>query len=348
MSVRGFGRLRHTARQLKNRLTPTALILLYHRVAESPSDPQLLCVTPQHFAQHLEVLRRRCRPMGLQELTLALRDGTLRRRAVAVTFDDGYSDNLHNAKPLLERHDMPATVFVVSGYAGQGREFWWDELDGLLLQPGRLPETLRLRLDGRTYQWELGNAAHYAGDAYRSHRRWNVLEVNDPGPRQHLYRSLCRLLRPLPGEERRGILDELTAWAGRRSAGRKTHRVLSVDEVSRLAEGGLIEIGAHTVSHPVLAALPAGEQRGEILGSKAHLEEVLGRAVIAFSYPYGARSDYTTETVAIVQEAGFACACSNVADVVCRASDRFQLPRVLVRDWDGDEFARRLKGWFRG
>lgn len=343
-----MGRLQRSARQLRNRFTPTGLVLLYHRVAELPSDPQLLCVTPQHFAEHLEVLRKHARPMRLPQLPQALQDGNLPRRMVIVTFDDGYADNLHNAQPLLKRYDIPATVFVTTGHIGQEPEFWWDELDRLLLQPGTLPETLRLSVNGRPYQWELGEAAHYSEDTYWRHRCWNVLEKDDPTPRQHIYRSLCQLLRPLPERERQKVLDELLAWASTKPMGRSTHRTLLLDEVSQLTKGGLVEIGAHTVTHPVLSALPAAAQQDEIQGSKARLEEILGRPVTSFSYPYGSRSAYTAETVAIVREAGFACACSNFPDVVWRRTDSLQLPRFLVQDWGGDELARRLEEWFRG
>ena len=102
------------------------------------------------------------------------------------------------------------------------------------------------------------------------------------------------------------------------------------------------------MTHPALSALPAALQRDEILKSKARLEEFLGSPVDSFAYPYGKRGDYTAETVAIVQEAGFSCACSNFAGVVERLSNPFQLPRMHVQDWDGDEFARRLSRWFDG
>ncbi|MDE3052180.1 MAG: polysaccharide deacetylase family protein, partial [Nitrospirota bacterium] len=81
-----------------------------------PSDPQLLCVTPEHFKEHVEILRNNACPMALGEMVRALRDNTLPRRAVAVTFDDGYADNLLNGKPSLERYEVPATVYVISGF----------------------------------------------------------------------------------------------------------------------------------------------------------------------------------------------------------------------------------------
>lgn len=319
---------------------------MYHRVAEVDSDPWSLCVTPQHFAEHLEVLRKHTRPMRLQQLTQALQDGKCPHRSVVITFDDGYADNLYNAKPLLERYNIPATVFMTTGAVGHEREFWWDELERLLLQPGTLPETLHLSSNGSNYQWVLGEAAHYSEDAYQRHRCWYVdEEQDDPSPRHFLYRSLWQLLRPILEGERRKVLDELVAWAGAEPASRPTHRSLTLAEVFTLGQGELIEVGSHTVTHPSLSALSAASQRDEIQRSKARLEEIIGHPVISFAYPHG---DYTAETAAFVREAGFACACSSVADVIWRRTDRFQLPRVVVEDWDGEEFARRLEEWFHG
>src|SRR3954471_4527910 len=167
MRIRGIGRVRQAARWVKNRFTRRVLILLSHRVIELSSDPYLLGVTPQRFAEHLEIVRKHGRPMRLRQLVQALRDGNLPSRAVVVTFDDGYADNLYKAKPLLERYDIPATVFVVTCAIGREREFWWDDLERLLLQPGTLPETLHLCIDGSAYRWELGEAAHYSEVDYQ-------------------------------------------------------------------------------------------------------------------------------------------------------------------------------------
>ncbi len=97
-------------RRLRDRFALDGLILLYHRVTDVDSDPWSLCVTPDHFAEHLEVLRKYTHPMRLQQLAQGLYRRQRAGRPVAITFDDGYADNLQNAKPLLERYDIPATV----------------------------------------------------------------------------------------------------------------------------------------------------------------------------------------------------------------------------------------------
>ncbi|HXG64664.1 MAG TPA: polysaccharide deacetylase family protein [Blastocatellia bacterium] len=333
------------AKGLRNRLARQAVILLYHRIADSASDPWSLCVSPRRFAEHLEVLAKHGYVMRLEQLARALGGRNLPHRAAVITFDDGYVDNLWNARPLLERYDLPATVFVATGNTGQGREFWWDELERLFLQPGTLPESLRLSINGSAHAWELGDATTYSPSDYALHSGWKNWQA-DPGPRQSLYRSVYRLLYPLPEDERRKALDELRAWAGAKQDGRPAYRALSPEEVVLLAQGGLIEIGAHTVTHSQLSQLPLTLQQAEIRESKARLEEILGRPVSSFAYPYGKRSDYTTETVALVREAGFICACSNFSGTVRRRTDRYQLPRFYVMDWDGEEFSRRLSSWF--
>lgn len=347
MKIPGLNRLRKAARQLKGRFDRRALVLMYHRVADARSDPWALCVTPQHFADQLEVLQEHTRPLRLQQLTRSIADGSIPYRSVVVTFDDGYADNLHNARPLLERYDIPATVFIASGYLGQEREFWWDVLERILLEPGTLRDTLRLSINEIQQQWELGEATHYDEAACRQHRGWRAWE-DAPTPRHSLYRSLWQLMQPLTESERQEVLAELMVWANTPPGGQPAHRPLSFREVGALSRGGLIEIGSHTVTHPVLSALPAVLQKDEIHQSKASLEETLGHPVTSFAYPYGSRCNYTDETVAIVREAGFNRACSTLEGAVGRDADCFQLPRVQVQDWDGEEFARRLSIWFDG
>jgi peptidoglycan/xylan/chitin deacetylase (PgdA/CDA1 family) len=337
----GIRRLRRAARSVRSGFERRVLILLYHRVAESRSDPWELCVSPRHFAEHLEVLRQHTRPVRLQQLTQTFTEGNLPERSVVITFDDGYADNLYNAKPMLEHSDIPATFFLSTGYIGHEREFWWDELERLLLQPGTLPKTLHLSANGRSYRWELGEAVDYTEDAFDYYRRWRAWE-KAPTSRHALYSSLWELLNPMSEAERQKVLDEILRWAGGESMARPTHRSLSLEEVVALAQGELSEIGAHTVTHPALSALPAASQRGEIRQSKARLEEILCCPVPSFSYPYGNQHHYTAETVSIVREAGFACACSNFAGVVERTTDPSQLPRAAVPDYGGKKFARWL------
>jgi len=344
----GIYRLRRAAKRLRNRFRPTALILLYHRIIDLPSDPQLLCVSSKHFAEHLNILKKYTHSISLQRLNQDLRNETLINRSVAITFDDGYFDNLQNAEPLLGQFGIPATIFVASGYIGSGREFWWDELERLLLRPNILPAAFRLSINGRTYQGELKEWATYGEDDYRCNQEWNILEKDDPTSRHRHYRTLCQFLRPLPDKNRREVLDELAALVCKESQEKMAHRILSAEEISRLDKYSFIEIGSHTVTHPVLSKLSPSEQRAEIRTSKIQLEKIVGHPIKSFAFPYGLKEDYTIETATLVQESGFEYACSNFYDIVYQGTDRFQLPRVLVRDWNGEEFKRRLEQWFLG
>jgi peptidoglycan/xylan/chitin deacetylase (PgdA/CDA1 family) len=287
--------------------------------------------------------------MSLRALMATAADGTVPDRAVAVTFDDGYADNVEHAWPLLERHGVAATVFLTTAYLDGAREFWWDDLERQLLLPGELPRRLRLRIGGAAQEWDLESATVYDEEDYRRHADWHVGMTHDPTPRHRVYRRLCARLRSVSHEDREATLRELSSVRvpGSPDAGgpRPTHRVLSRGEVARLAAGDLVEVGAHTETHPALSALPLAAQAAEIAGSKAQIERMTGRAATAFAYPFGGRNDYTPATVRLVRDAGFESACSVHPGVVEPGSDPFQVPRVLVRDWDPPTFARRLREW---
>ena len=317
------------------------MILFYHRVANLSSDPQLLSVSPHHFAEHLEHVCKYYHPMSLLELVRALAAKRVPNRAVVITFDDGYADNLWNAKPLLDRYDVPATIFVATGYAVQNREFWWDELEKILLLPERLPSSLALNVNGEYYAWDLHETEE------RSTLRWDVTMEFCPSPRYKVYKELQRLLRPLDNTGQHQVLNALALWAGVSRDEHPANRTLNHDELKALDEGK-IEIGSHSITHPLLSKQPLEVQKREIAVSKRYLEDILGHSVNSFSYPYGGEDAADENTEKIVREAGYEMACCTVRAPVTRYSNPYWLPRYLVRNWDGEEFASRLKSGFHG
>jgi peptidoglycan/xylan/chitin deacetylase (PgdA/CDA1 family) len=153
---------------------------------------------------------------------------------------------------------------------------------------------------------------------------------------------LYEKLQPLPHDTRRDILDQLLVWGGQTSTRRESHRSLIQEEICELAGGGLVEIGAHTVTHPVLAAQPLKAQREELRNSKTWLEDLLSQPVTSFSYPYGGSQHYSAETVQAVSELGFSRACTTSAHLLKKGDGQYELPRFNVTDMDGDEFERFL------
>ena len=244
-------------------------MLGYHRIAVAPHDPFLLSVSPEHFVEHLDVLKRIATPMPLARLVRETRAGRRTRGAVALSFDDGYFDNFADALPRLERADTPATVFVATG--SLGAPFVWDELVRLILEAPTLPRVLDLGSSYPDYSWQLG--VRDVDD--EGHHRWDV-RAAPRSPREALFSSLWGLLRPLEPVPRDEILASLGHWSVAAAPRSATTRCMTADEVHEIAASGLVEIGAHTVNHPVLAALSHDDQEVEVDGSALALEDILG------------------------------------------------------------------------
>lgn len=328
MRVPGQKGLKQGWNWLRSRFVQRAIILGYHRIADVPADPYGMVVTPDRFRQQLEVVRRAANPVRLDELAKRVEIASLPERALVLSFDDAYSDTLSTVLPLLEEFEIPAIVFVVTGYMGQ--EFWWDRLARLILQPSRLPELTPL-LTGRAAR-RLQTLAHQIGGtqvASAAYRR-EVLGI--------VYTHLLSLAHPQQEE----VLAQLEAKVADVPPGEETARSLSASEVVTLSRSAFVQIGSHTVTHPVLARLAHENQRTEILESKLCLEQLLGGQVKAFSYPNGSFTDVTRELVASV---GYSTACASQNGVVWSDSDRYILPRFWVRNWRGPEFGRWLEAW---
>jgi peptidoglycan/xylan/chitin deacetylase (PgdA/CDA1 family) len=324
------------------------LILLYHRITELDADPQLLAVSPRNFREHLEIIRGRFNPISLDQLLSAHAARDIPPDSVVVTFDDGYADNFEIAVPLLAEYDIPATIFVTPRIEPVTREFWWDDLERIVLTAPRLSADLRLECGGTVHEWHIADGSNDRP----SSRDWNVLSSEPVSERQGLYLFLCHLLRPMRDDHRSGILDELRAWAGAVEIVRPSHRSMLHEQIRAAAAHDLIEIGAHTLTHPQLSTLSVNRQFEEIQGSRSELERITGRSVTSFAYPFGCRGDFGEESAAMARVAGFQCACANSGKPpapgarVTTDADTFALPRAIIRDWDGTEFLARLSKAF--
>jgi peptidoglycan/xylan/chitin deacetylase (PgdA/CDA1 family) len=330
MRIRGMKTVWRTATWLRSQVIDSVLILGYHRVAAEAVDPYELCIHPDHFAQHLDLLQRMTNVIDLETLRQGLIAGALPPRAVVITFDDGYTDILHKAAPLLAERGLPATVFIVSGVLGQ--EFWWDKLARIIFNPAILPDRLDMQIGTEPFAWSMLDSEHL------------TLQKGSQSPRHRLLHQLHQRLVLLP-EARSSVLNQLQAWAETvRPVAPAAVLTMTSAELQTLANHDHITIGAHTETHPLLGELPTAAQQAEIGGSKTYLESLLQRPIPFFSYPHG---NSPTKTQHLVEKAGFGLACTSGNDVVHSGSNLFRLPRFWLPNWNGAALERWLGKWQR-
>jgi peptidoglycan/xylan/chitin deacetylase (PgdA/CDA1 family) len=302
------------------------LVLMYHRVGAPPIDPWELSVSPQNFARQVEVLTKVRDIVPLQWLAQRLRDGQPARNAAAITFDDGYADVLQNAVPIMLRMNSPVTVFVTTRAITDPSVFWWDILSRITLETPALPKRLEIEIAGRNHDWPLME------DAARTKSN---IAVN----RTTLHFRLHALLKPLEAHERGQALEQLARWAGTDANPRTRDRAMTRSELRQLADTDGVSVGAHTCTHPSLPLLKRDDLEREISGSRQQCEEITGRRVTGFAYPFG---DFDDSTAEAVRSAGMDHAVTTLPCEIGPRVDPFRLPRVTVADWGEAEFRRMV------
>jgi peptidoglycan/xylan/chitin deacetylase (PgdA/CDA1 family) len=294
------------------------MILIYHRVHPRPDPFFPTEADADSFDLQMSMVRRHCAPVTLQEGAARLRDGTLPPRAVAVTFDDGYRDNSEIALPILQRHGIRATFFVSTGFLDGGR-MWNDSIIEAIRA------TAADSVDGEL----LGLGALPLASLQQ--RREAVAAViravkhRHPAERLSLVETFCSRLTPrLP--------DDL---------------MMSREQVRGLSEAGM-EVGGHTVNHPILKSLEAGEAREEIERGRRELEEITNTELRSFAYPNGKPgADYTERDRDIVRSLRFEQAVATTPAVATADSDRWQLPRFSPWDRKPEKWLARLLLYFQ-
>jgi peptidoglycan/xylan/chitin deacetylase (PgdA/CDA1 family) len=303
-------------------------ILLYHRVADVGPDPLGLAVTPEHFAAQLDVLASGWTPAPLE----AVIAGEAGPHAVAITFDDGYHDNLLNALPALAAARIPATLFASTSHIATGVGYWWDGVTAALANANADdPDILALDLPEGARAW-----------APRT-------ESERAAVRAHVHAALRTRDRATIA----GALSQLQAWAGQDGATQPPDRdrPLTPDELVTLATAGPFTVQAHGRTHLSLAHAPAPVRAGELTGSANDLASWLGepKRPSIFSYPFGVPGvdvDHATKTAA--RAAGYTHATVNAPGLVHATTDLYALPRLAVPDVGGAAFAQWLRAALLG
>jgi peptidoglycan/xylan/chitin deacetylase (PgdA/CDA1 family) len=293
----------------------TLFVITYHRILSKP-DP-LLESEPDvaTFRWQMEVLARCFNVLPLSQALKLLDAGRLPPRAVCVTFDDGYRSVHDLALPVLKEFGLPATVFVTSGFL-DGGTMWNDRI---------ITAVQSLKADQLDMSdFDLG-----------------MLPLRNVDDRKATSARLTEKAKYLPPAERTRLVEHLEAQVGAPARG----LMLTPDMVVNLDRSG-VEIGAHTVTHPILTSLDCNSARAEIVGSKEYLEALLGKPVPMFAYPNGKVGvDYDASHISILRENGFSAAFTTAIGAITRTQDRFQLPRS--RPWDRTPFlfGIRLLRW---
>ncbi|MEI6946637.1 polysaccharide deacetylase family protein [Paraflavisolibacter sp. H34] len=326
---------------LKNLFTRRALVLMYHRVADLPADPWELAVSPENFAQQLELLQQKYNVVPVNRLVAQLRNQSVASKTVCLTFDDGYSDNSRLARPLLEKYNCPATFFIATGYVDRQAEFWWDELEGVILHSVQLPGTLQLQIGNEWFVYNLDSDCRLTEEQQRQQQRWRAY-LPPPTRRCALYLELWRRLQPLPAAAIEEGLRQLQAWAGTPAPPRRENFPLAGHQLGELAGHPLFEIGLHTQTHPSLSRHSADIQQGEIAGCSRFLKERYGKTCTTFSYPYG---NFNGDTLAIARQQKLEAVFTTHAQTVTNRAHPYRLGRFQVKNWNGAEFERQLRRW---
>ena len=265
------------------------------------------------FAERMHCVRDWCNVLPLDDAVSALARGTLPARALAISFDDGYTDNATVALPILRRIGLPATFFVATGFLDGGR-MWNDTVI----------ETVRAAR---------GAEIDLARQGFGRH------PVGSPTERRAAIGAILAQLKYLPQPERQSRVDAIAAEAGTVPP---RDLMMTHDQLRSIAAAGM-GIGAHTVSHPILARLDDAAARREIADGRDALAAIVRAPVRLFAYPNGRPNvDYTTRHVDMARELGFAAAVSTAAGAARTGASLYELPRFTPWDRSPVRWGMRL------
>lgn len=291
-------------------------ILIFHRVLPLADELFPGEVDAERFDRICHWMGHWFNVMPLDHAAACLKTGTLPSRALAITFDDGYADNHDVALPILRKHGLTATFFVSTGFLDGGR-MWNDSLIELVRHArGPILDLSGVPLLG--------------------------LEALDIGTVQAKRQTVHRLLKAakyLSPVQRADAVQQATQLG---NAELPRNLMMRLDQVRKLHQSGM-QVGAHTVTHPILTTLQDAAAEAEMRESRRCLEAATGAPVKLFAYPNGRPGeDFGPRDVTLARECGFQAAVTTAPGASNLMTDLFQLPRYTPWKQDRSRFAMQL------
>ena len=241
------------------------------------------------------------------------------RPRIAITFDDGYADNLTVAAPVLSSLGLPATFFVMATDDNE-REFWWDEIVHALAAPVAC-EFLEIDIGRRI-----------------------TIDVRTAPARQQAVAKLAAHLETSAADNVKRLLAAVYDQLGTEPARCAAHRRLDRRELQELSRLGKFDLGGHTRTHVALSIASEPDAMEEISVSYRYVADLLGRPPVGFAYPFGSLGRTVDPGLGrLVQRAGFKLAFTTQYRDVPRRFDPYLIPRINPGNISGSELATEVR-----
>lgn len=295
-------------------------ILVFHRIR--PHDPELSfaanhrnSVAPPAFVALLDTLEADGTEIVTLDEALSRRETRRGGRFVCLTFDDGYRDNHDTLLPIIEARRIPVTIYLAPGLIDGTAPLWWYALDRVVARE----TTLCLPLPEAT-----------------------ALEIGEFPAKQRAFDTAARFMLTAPPTAAARLLQVLFERYGADPAGLAAQHMMDWTMVRRLAACALVELGAHTTTHPALATLDIEDARKEMASSRDRLEAETGRQIRHFAFPYGTPATVGPRDMHLAADLGFRTAVTTTPGNLTRHGSPHRWPRHGIGPGDGPA-ALRLK-----
>jgi peptidoglycan/xylan/chitin deacetylase (PgdA/CDA1 family) len=292
-----------------------ALIVTYHRLSECEGGA---AISAKAFAEQVKYLAAHYTLVPLSRLAACLRKREVPPRLAAITIDDGYRDAYEIAFPILRKHCAPATIFVVAEFVEGTTWLWTDK--ARYLTAAASPQPFEIGIEGHTLRLELNGAASRAAAAG----------------------LINAALKPLSEEARVALIEGLALMLGVDLPERPPAEYGAINwrQAREMADAG-VEIGSHTLTHPILTGLGDARLREEVAQSRERIQTALGREVETFCYPNG---DYDARTRREVARAGYRLAVTTDVGLNYGRNDPLALRRIHG-EYDLTRFVKNTSGF---